>query len=206
MFTLIVFVTLEMYPESDLELVPVGLNYEDAVSFSDSASIYFGESIAAKDFVYEERNKAVVNLKYKIQSEISKLTSHILTERYEETIKKLKDLEVSFLNPKPINEFVNTGVLSKTVTKQKKPIFLKKVFKFLLICNLLLPYLIWKFAVQPKVQDPEFVGTFRFALAVTLAPFWVIVVTLLTLTFFGGQIALLYCCFSLGLALLAVKT
>ena len=113
-FTRIVFDTLDTYPDIDLQLIPVGLNYQNAERFGDSASLYFGETITAKDYASDKRNEAVINLKTKIHSEISKLTIHIPTDTYTETIKKLNDLNVSFTNPKAIHAFLeNRGTSSK---------------------------------------------------------------------------------------------
>ncbi len=41
-FTRIVFETLEKYPDKDLQLIPVGLNFMNAEYFPDSESMYFG--------------------------------------------------------------------------------------------------------------------------------------------------------------------
>ena len=74
-FTRIVFETLEKYPNTDLQLVPVGLNFVNATQFPDSAAMYFGNSVSAKSLITDNRNESVVNLKKTIQTEISKLPS-----------------------------------------------------------------------------------------------------------------------------------
>ena len=204
-FTRIVFDTLDAYPDIDLQLIPVGLNYQNAVQFGDSASLYFGETIRAKDYASDKRNESVINLKSKIHSEISKLTVHILSDTYKETIMKLNDLNVSFTKPKAIHDFIENRGASSKINTHKKPGLLKKGLKFLLICNLVLPYLVWKFITQPKVKDAEFVGTFRFTIAITLVPIWLLMIFLIVLITLGWQIALGYISGSLFLALLAVK-
>ena len=205
-FTRIVFDTLDTYPDIDLQLIPVGLNYQHAEQFGDSASLYFGDTIRAKDYASEKRNEAVINLKTKIHSEISKLTIHIPTETYTKTIMKLNDLNVSFTNPKAIHDFLENRGTSSEINTYTKPALLKSGLKFLLICNLILPYLVWKFIAQPKVSDVEFIGTFRFAIAITLVPIWLLAVSGIIFAAFGWQIALGYILGSLFLALLAVKT
>lgn len=204
-FTRIVFDTLDSYPETDLQLIPVGLNYQNAVSYADSVSMYFGASIAAKDFVLNHRNVGVVRLKIKVQSEISKLTTHIPSDNYDDTLKALNSLNVSFLDPKPINACIAGDYSLNEINKNKKSSLLKKGLKLMLICNLIVPYLVWKFVAQPKIKDPEFIGTFRFAIGVTLVPFWLITLSVIGLVIWGWQAALLYFLFSLCLALITVK-
>lgn len=204
-FSRIVFDTLHTYPETNLELLPIGLNYQNAVNYADSVALYFGETIAAKDFVFENRHKGVVKLKAEVQSRISQLTTHISSEDYDKTIKTLKNLDVNFLNPKLVNKCIAGHISINELKKTKSSSLLKKGLKVLLICNSVLPYLVWKFIAEPKIKDLEFISTFRFAIAITLVPFWLFLITLLLLLLFGFKIALLYFLGSLFLAWLAVK-
>ena len=41
------------------------------------------------------------------------------------------------------------------------------------------PYLIWKGYVKSKIDEVEFISTFRFAVAITLVPFWIIAIGIL---------------------------
>lgn len=204
-FTRIVFDALEKYPETDLQLIPVGLNFENAEKFPDATSLYFGDSIVAKDYVSSNRNSDVVKLKAKVQSEISKLTTHIPSENYDETLDKLNSLKVDFLNPKSVNVCISSQFEHcKTIKKSnRKPI--KLFFKGLLILNVFLPYLVWKFMVQPKISEVEFTSTFRFAIAITLVPFYLLIIGVLLAVFLSVKIAVTYIIVVLIISLLAVK-
>ena len=204
-FTRIVLDTLDKKPDLDLQLLPVGVNYTNAESFPDSTSIYFGEPIAARNYVSENKNESVVNLKSKIQYEISKLTTHIPKDNYEGILSKLEGLSVDFLNPKAVNncvasEFKDCGI----ATTNSLNVF-KQFFNFLLKLAFIFPYLVWKFMAKPKIKDAEFVSTFRFALAVTLAPLWLIIMFAVCAFTFGLQFAFGYLIISLIIVLLAVK-
>jgi len=204
-FTRIVFDTLEKYPDTDLQLIPVGLNFSNAEMFADSTSIYFGKPIAAKSFVSDNRNEDVRNIKKDIQSEISKLTTHIPTKDYEEILQKLKALNVDFLNPKAVNKCISNNFESCEKKPNSKINWLRVLLKRLLILNVLPPYLIWKFIAQPKIKEQEFTSTFRFAITITLVPIYLLFLVLFISVLFSLKIALFYVLSILLLSLIAVK-
>ena len=204
-FTRIVFDTFEKYPETDLELIPVGLNFVNAKDFPDSTSIYFGKPIAARSFVSENRNEAVVNLKNTIHSEISKLTTHIPIEGYEESLKKLDAFNVDYLNPAEVNKCIANNFEGCEQKSKSNHSWLRFSLKGLLILNILPPYLIWKFFIQPKIKEIEFISTFRFGVAITLVPLYLLIICLVTASFFTITIGLSYLLFVLVLGLLTVK-
>ncbi len=204
-FTRIVFDTLEKYPEIDLQLIPVGLNFKNAKGFVDSASIYFGKPIEAKSFVSNNRNEDVVNLKKVIHSEISKLTTHIPTESYEETIQELNALNIDYLNPNEVNKCIANNLEDCKQKPKSKINWLRSLLKGLLILNILPPYLIWKFVAQPKIKELEFTSTFRFAIAITLVPIYLLIMCFVLASFFTTTIGLGYLLAVIILCLLAVK-
>ena len=204
-FTRIVFDTLETYPELDIQMVPVGLNFVNATRFPDSAAMYFGAPISAKDYRSKNRNDDVVHLKERIKSELSELTTNIPEENYEDILQKLDILNVDYLKPKDVNHCIQSNFENCATNPKKRSIPIKSFFKLLLIINIFIPYLIWKYLVKPKIEEPEFIATFRFAVALTLVPIFigisVVVITLLT----SLTVGLIYLTSVLLIALLAVK-
>ena len=204
-FTRIVFDSLEKYPDMDLQLVPVGLNFQETLGCPDSASIYYGKPIDAKQFISEKRNEGVINLKIRIQKEIAKLTADIPKDTYDEDLETLNNLNVNYLDPEGVNRCIRNNFKDCVVRKPSKIKGLRTVLKFLLILNLFIPYLVWKKVAQPKIKELEFTATFRFAIALTLVPLYLIVVSLVIGLIFTPIIATGYLLFSLILALIAVK-
>ncbi|WOD43849.1 lysophospholipid acyltransferase family protein [Hwangdonia lutea] len=204
-FTRIVFDTLEKYPDTDLQLIPVGLNFEHAEKFPDSSSLFFGKPISAKDFISDNRNGNVVTLKARIQSEIAQLTTHIPSENYDETVATLNHLQVDYLNPKAVNACIENHFENCVTLRKPKLKGIRLFFKGLLILNVLIPYVIWKYVAEPKIDETEFVSTFRFAIAITLVPFYLLIVMLFSTLLFGIEIALIYVVSVLIISLLAVK-
>ena len=205
-FTRIIFETLGNYPETDLQLVPVGFNFIKAEGFPDQVSVYFGEAIEAKKVLGKDKNTSVNNLKSRVHSEISQLTTHIPSMHYESTLKRLGTLGADFLNPKAVNSCI-AGNFSHCQFKKNKEVssLLGKVVHVLFIGSLIVPYMIWKFIVKPKISEIEFMSTFRFVFALTLAPLWLLLLVLILLFLYGWMVTMGYVLFVLGIVLIRVK-
>jgi len=207
-FTRIVFETLESYPNTKLQLVPVGLNFMDATKFGDSITMIFGTPIEVSKEFLSDKHQNVLQLKELVSSQLRQLTTHIESENYDEKLKKLEDLNVDFTKPNDVNNCIKSGFENcKTKKQNQKSVLrlIKTTSRFLLIINLFVPYLIWKKVVQAKIKDIEFISTFRFAVAITLAPIFIIMVMLILGFMFHLQFALLYFLNVIVLALLSVK-
>jgi len=188
-FTRIIFETLEKYPDLNLKLVPVGLNFVNAKEWADSVSVYFGEPISAKNFVTDFSNENVINLKDIIHQKISELTTHIPTDTYEETLINLESINANFLDPISVNSYIRSGLINCEVKELKSPNRLKAFLRFLLKILLFGPYLLWRGYVKPKIKEDEFISTFRFAVAVTFVPVWVIVIGIVLWTLVSWPMA-----------------
>ncbi|QRM91008.1 glycerol acyltransferase [Lacinutrix sp. WUR7] len=204
-FTRIVFETLEKYPELDLQIIPVGVNYIKADHFVDSTAVFFGKPIVAKNYLLKDKSQAVIALKEDVHQEICKLTTHIPLENYEENLAKLLENNVDFLNPEAVNHCIASNF--ETCQKQIKPkaSFLKIVIKYILLANFILPFVVWKSYLKPKIKEIEFVATFRFAIYITLFPLWFFIVVLALSILLGWQIAIIYAFVVSVLALFYVK-
>jgi len=203
-FTRIVFNTLEKYPEIDLQLIPVGVNFVKAESFGDSVSLYFGDPIDARSYLSEDRNHSISKLKQDIHNGICELTTHIESEGYNETLQKLNSLNVDFLDPNAVNRCISNN-FKDCKYKKRKSIIPGFLLKGLLIINLLIPYIVWKLYIEPKIKEIEFKSTFRFAAAITIVPLYLILVVFLLYNSVGITLAMLYLLGVLILAQLAIK-
>ena len=119
-FTRIVFDTLKKYPDLDLQLIPIGLNFVNAIACPDSTAIYFGEPFAAKDFIRDNKKEETLELKQTVQNKIMNLTAHISEENYEADLQKLNNLNVDFLKPNEVNLCLKSNFENcKAKTKNK---------------------------------------------------------------------------------------
>lgn len=204
-FTRIIFETFERYPELKLQMIPVGLNFIHAESFADSVSIHFGNplKISSKDII--NKTKSTTTLKDMVYNNLCQLTTHIEAENYEFTLKKLKELKADFLNPVAVNNCIANEFNNCEFNPSQRFSMIKKILKSGLILLVFVPYLIWKFGFQPKIKEIEFTSTFRFAVAITLVPFYVLILTWILFLIVGITLALWYFIAVLVLALSAVK-
>jgi len=204
-FTRIVFDTLEKYPELDIQLIPVGLNFMNTTSFPDSTTIYFGSPISSRAFVSENRNKDVVKLKKRIKDELSSLTTNIPEKNYNEILNRLNELQVDYLKPKAVNACIESNFVNCSETTKPSNKFLKLFFRNLLILNILVPFLLWKYVFKPKINELEFMATFRFAIAITLVPIYLLIVIVILSITISMLVGFYYFLIVLLIALLAVK-
>ena len=204
-FTRIVLGVLEENPSSDLQLIPVGLNYKDAVACPDEAMVNFGKPILVSKYLLENKNEAINNLKTDIHQALTKLTTHIESDNYCETLSKLDTLKVNFLEPEKVNTCIQSHFENCEVKPKIRSKYLKSFFRMLLIIVCFVPYLVWKKIAQPKIKEIEFTATFRFAIAITLVPFWLLLITLILTLIFSGTIAFYFIIVALIIALLAIK-
>lgn len=205
-FTRIAFGVFEKYPNLQLHIVPVGLNYTNAEKFAESVSIYYGKPVMANGF-YDKNdfNASAQKLKDIISEKMKELTTHIDIENYDETIGELGN--VDFLQPEMVNKQISNSKFqnSKKSAIDKSPSLIWKILKGVVILNSIIPLLIYK-SIEPNIQEVEFVSTTKFAVGITSFPLFYILQSLVVNYFFGGEAALLYFAFSILLVLTLVKT
>ena len=178
-FTRILFGTLDRYPELDIQLVPVGLNYKDSTAFPDSIAINFGKPIAVKALYIKEDMHAATNIvRDAVTDRLKKLTTHIDDEvNYETIIAQLETFGVDFLKPSQVNKaYQKLKTPTATVRDKPKSSFFGIFFRFLFVTVNLPVVLGWWFWMKPKVWEPEFTGTLRFGYAFLAWPIYSMVV------------------------------
>lgn len=204
-FTRIIFETLNSYPNLDLQVVPIGLNYLEGTTYGDSVALHYGSPISAKSMVSEFSKEEISALRQVIQNKIKGLTTHIESAVYDETITKLNALNVDYLNPKAVNKCIESNFKNCDARPKQAKSWLKQIFKILLILNMIVPFAIWKYSIRPKIQEVEFIATFRFALCITLVPLWILILFVIFTLNFGVFYGLAYVLTSLLIALISVK-
>jgi len=180
-FTRITFGALEQYPNLDLTIIPVGLNYSQA----DSA----------------QKLKAVVHEK------MTEVTTHVSEiDNYDTILEQLGN--VDYLNPTTVNKKLANLVDIESLPKEtnsKEPSFLWRLLKTIVSINSFLPLLIYK-VVEPKIQEIEFVGTTKLAVGITAFPLFYVIQAVIINYFFGIKIAIPYLMLSSIFIYILVKT
>lgn len=206
-FTRIVFGTFEKYPNLDIQIIPVGLNYDSILNHPASCSVYYGKPIDAKkywqaDDVFTSTNK----IKEVVRNEMKSLTTHIEDlENYDETLDKLISLEADFLDPIITNKTILNLDERTTFKTVKKEVSKKSIFYYLFILNSIIPWMLWR-KIKPKIKELEFTSTFRFAFGITLFPTFYVIQSFLISIIFAPNYAYYYLLVCIILGLVASKS
>lgn len=169
-FTRVLFRTLEKYPELDIQLVPIGLNYKDAKHFPDAVSIQYGEAIPVQSILTktEDISSMVNTIKQVVSESLQSLTTHISPDfDYNSTLQALDAARVNYLAPKTVNAIIGK-MDTTTIEPNTKDKFQKKTSIFYMLFMMMnFPVVgLWKYVIKPKVWETEFMSTLRFATAI----------------------------------------
>ncbi len=176
--------TLQNYPNTEIVIIPIGVNYQEPTAYGDSMSIYFGNHISPDKF-WDGNQLNMLELNKSISNELKELTTHIDSiPDYNKDLKKLNDLKVDFTNPEAVNNCLQNNFLYSS-KKVEDPSFLYTFFNTLVKTFYFIPYYIWKKVASPKVKEEEFIATFRYALIITLAPIYLLLLVISTALIFG---------------------
>lgn len=180
-FTRILARTLELHPQLDIRLVPVGINYMNAAAFPDKAALFFGKDIPIQEVhTAKTRHAYLRSMKERVANELKKLTTHIDdAESYESILKNLDRLGANYLEPQKVNQWIKKMPSTKLngISQGGKGISLLKAGFFNILNFPLL--LIWRAIVKKTVPEPEFMSTYRFLYALMAFPIYYIFIVLI---------------------------
>ncbi|NVK52184.1 MAG: 1-acyl-sn-glycerol-3-phosphate acyltransferase [Flavobacteriaceae bacterium] len=201
-FTRILFGALEHYPELKINVIPVGVTYQNASQFPSKIAIHFGKPILANAHYDKNKlNESISLLKEKVASQLRELSVHIpLDKNYQNTLQNLNLNNVDFTEVSKVNKMIKTG----KILKSSNTFNFAKVFYILLIINSFAPWIVWKLMAK-KVDEIEFVDTFRFGIGISIFPLFYCIQTYIVYQLYGTQIAGIYFVVSLLIALLYSK-
>ncbi|WP_165200608.1 lysophospholipid acyltransferase family protein [Muriicola soli] len=171
-FTRIIFTALEKDPNLDVLLVPVGINYEKADGFPDRVAFYFDQPLSSRDnYRPSEIAASVSGLKELVSNGLKRNTTHIEDlSKYEEIHNFLDSRGVDFQNP------VNTNLLIKQYRvaplKQSRPkrSTVQRILAAIFLTINAPIIFFWRWVLKPKIQEVEFISTFRFCYVSVVQP------------------------------------
>ena len=169
-FSRIVFGAIERNPKLQIQIIPVGITYQDSSSYPFKVSLNYGTPILANDFYKSNLNHSdIKEIKDVISDQLKTLSVHIpLTEEYGKLIEKLSSANIDFTKVDEVNSMIQSNI----IIKRDRGINLVKFLKPIVILNSFIPWLFWKY-VKNKVTDFEFISTFKFGVgSLTVIPFF----------------------------------
>lgn len=207
-FAHIILGTLQKYPDLNIYIVPVGINYNSHLNFPSSTSIYYGQPILSNQFF----NLKNPDLKFKeitnqVLTALKSLTLHVDDyENYAAVIAKLEAAGIDYLNPFEANKLLkNIENAPLKVMKEHKKINWFAPIHLIAKINSIFPLLIWRY-IKPKIKDVVFTNTYRFVLITTLFPLFYLIQTTVVYYFFNLKIAVIYLISCLILGVISTKT
>ena len=201
-FTRIVFGALEKYPELKIQIVPVGVTYQNSSVFPSNVVLNYGQPILANSY-HSPENQAIKTreLKALISDQLKELSVHIpADEHYQFTLSNLNKANVDFTNIQEVYRVMKTGIIKKKKRPQNFVAFVKPI----IILNSSIPWIIWKY-VNTKIYEVEFIDTFRFSINTITFPLFYGIQSVLVSHFFGWTVAGFYFLGSLILVLIYSK-
>lgn len=170
-FTRFLFQGLDRDPSFNPALIPVGVNYQQAAGFPDSAVLYFGNAVPFQDvLVREDRQQTIVKTKAALFAQLVQLTGHIEDEdHYDEILARLEGSDVDFTDPIAVNKLIASWQELPANPNKKTPFILRAwdiVFSSLNFPMIVL----WRLVVKRLVPEIEFTATFRFLYSIVIYP------------------------------------
>jgi 1-acyl-sn-glycerol-3-phosphate acyltransferase len=207
-FARIILGTLQKYPETEIQIVPVGINYDSRINFPMSVSIYYGEPISANQyFDLDNVDEKFTEIMNKMSSVLQELTLHIEDmANYDAIIQQLEKHNVNYLDPFEANALLkNIDSLSKNPVSKIKQINWFAPLHILAKINSIIPLLIWRY-LKGRIKEIIFTNTFRFVVITALFPIIYIIQAAVVYSIFNLKYAVSYLLISIVLGLISTKT
>lgn len=199
-FTRITIDYLTANPNKDLQIVPIGLNYNNTFNYAKEVHIIYGETIKAREFFNRDsKTETKNNLINEVHKQLKAITVHIEEDNYQKVHASITEKE--YLDPITTNERIKTLNFKRIKTVSNS----KNIFYYLMQLNSIFPFLIW-YWLQPKITSKEFISTAKYSLGLTVFPLFYTLQAVVINSFFGNIIALCYVALCFILVFLSTKT
>ncbi len=202
-FTRIVYGSLDKYPNNELVIIPVGMNYSDPTGYPSEVNLVYGKPISVKNYWNDlPENDAIQVLSDEVSEALKKLTTHIENSKdHDKIVSHFK--KDDFLDPIQVNKKLKTLDLDQPLPKtaKKKNSFLYSLIKI----NSFIPFMIWN-KIKPNIEEREFISTFKYTVAITAYPIFYLLQSILIGYLTNYKIGIIYFIISAMLVYIHTKT
>ncbi|MGC3948045.1 MAG: 1-acyl-sn-glycerol-3-phosphate acyltransferase [Chryseolinea sp.] len=183
------------YENIPLNIIPVGVHYEDHHSFRSRVLVNFGKPIDVNSIDHSNLNEReklerIIEI---TEEELVSLTVNIEGEQYEEKYKFLKrnreyhgDMLAQIQSDqRTVSKFPDAVIAA---TKTALPHWLRLLNPLVWIGWLLnlLPYSLIKRFIRKKVKDPQFIGSLKYAMGTFLVPIYYLIILIICFAVTGS--------------------
>lgn len=182
-------------PDKNITVVPVGLQYSTPSLFRSDVLVNFGTPVQITSRPLEDRDKIKVydELIKNTEGQLKKLMLHINNDDYEKRLQHLYANRV--INENLIAQLQEDQQIIKqypdAILKSKQPQkinFFNRLPKYYFDINAIVPHLIIKYRLLPKIKDPQFMGSVKFSTGIFLVPIFILIQTFILYAFTGSLI------------------
>lgn len=156
---------IEKYPDLDVQIVPIGVNYADILNYRSTVMLQIGEPIPIQDYVKNKEESKAQTIKIvtqQLKSQLEKLVIHIenstdeplcegLFELYRNN-KRTPNFPIQSDDPKPLAKEIEIAKKVNNLSSSQKAIILKKLQTYQ--TNLDKNNLVDEVIVQPHIYNP----------------------------------------------------
>jgi len=161
-FSRIAYMALDIRPELDLVILPIGINYSNHKKSGSNVGIYIGKPFQASDFY--PKNEVLMEETFR---KIYPLVTQLPDRNYKKTVTHLVENKIDLTDPKQVGNFLQNSEISSGNKPYSPPYFTNKVMKVLHFPV----FLVWLY-FKRKIKDPTFTATFKFVIGLVGIPLW----------------------------------
>jgi 1-acyl-sn-glycerol-3-phosphate acyltransferase len=202
-FSQISYNFLTKFPNHQLYIVPVGLNFKNTLCYPDEVAMFYGKKINVNNYYEENYKKFTGKIIKKVSDSLKELTVNVPNDNYNKMISVLNEEE--FLTPNKTNtkiaKFNKINYSENNQEKQRK----RNLFYKIMYVNTISAFLFWNW-LNPKIKEKEFISTAKFSIGLTVFPMVYLIKAILLTIVFNFTIGLLYFLFSIFIVFLSTKT
>ena len=169
---------VEKYPDLDLHVVPVGLNYSDHMGFRSDVWIDYGEAVSVQKVIreYSGSGDRINILTARVEEELRTMVLHLEKEGYEESDKAMRR-NMKALEPLSGKELVDIkkSKIKSEKPQKKSPQLMYDILSFpLLLVHRPLYFLVDRLAEKLTGRD-EFFPSIKYGLCTLFFPvYWML--------------------------------
>ena len=203
-FTRILFGALAANPELEIQVIPVGITYQNSSRYPSKVAIQYGTPIAAHNIIKnKEVRVATETLKKEVREQLKSLCVHIpMDDNYQTTLQMLNKASVNFTDVSEVNDIIQSK--QELSEKPKTRSFFDLLFLPTYL-NFLFPFIAWKI-IAINIKQIEFVDTYKFGIGVFLVPIFLILQSAVLGSLTTRTIGIIYLIVSVLLLFVCTKT
>jgi len=169
---------MDNYPKHKLVLVPVGLNYDRFTRFRSNLTIAIGEAIDARQYLGDDKNKAIDKMVSDVAEGIKSLTLQIPAENYDEHYQRLREANADLSNYEKVQKLLTQNKIEDQGRDPWQPSFLEKILYPLALLLHFPAIFLWK-KIKPTFKDCAWHGPIKLVIGTFITPLYLLIFTML---------------------------